>query len=96
MANFSITGKLFRLNDTIQRTENFSNRSFILEIKPENSNYSEFVTFEAVNDNCKALNGAEIGQTINVKINLKGRKEKNGDRYFNTIEAWDIAFVGGN
>ena len=94
MANYYMEGKLFRLGETVKRTETFSNRSFILEVKNEGSNYVEFVTLEAVNDNCRALDGAIIGQTISAKLNIKGRKEKNGERYFNSIEAWDIGLMG--
>jgi len=45
---------------------------------------------------CDLLDKFEVGQEVEVKFDVKGKKyEKNGEvRYFNTLAAWKIEFVG--
>jgi len=88
-----IKAKLHEKSDTVQVSDSFRKREFIVEYA-ENPQYPEFLKFELIQDKCDQLDGFNIGQELNVAYNLKGRKWTNpkGDVvYFNSLQAWKIA-----
>lgn len=95
--SYEIEGILIQKKDTVKTSELFRKREFVLEIRElvENKEFFNYPTFEATQDRCEVLNGVEIGSTLKVQFNIKGRKwEKDGNtRYFNTLQAWNIAIV---
>lgn len=91
--SYEIEGKLIQKKDTVKTSELFRKREFVLHILSEE--HPNYITFEATQDRCEVLNGIEIGSILKVQFNVKGRKwEKDGNtRYFNTLQAWNIAIV---
>lgn len=92
--SFEITGKLIEKYDTVQVTERFRKREFVIE-KRENVGSSEFVDmikFQLSQDRCEALDNFNPGEDIKVAFNIRGRRwEKDGRvNYFNNLEAWRI------
>ena len=88
----NIQGKLIEIFDTIQITETFKKREFILQDN-KNPEYPEFITVELIQDKVSLLDNLNIGDEINVLINIKGRKweDKEGNiKYFNSIQGWKI------
>ncbi len=88
----NIKGKLVDIFDTIQVTETFKKREFIIEDN-KNPEYPEFIKIELIQDKVNLLDTLNIGDEINVAINIKGRKweDKEGNiRYFNSIQGWKI------
>ena len=86
-----VTGKLVKIFDTIQVSESFKKREFVVEVV--DGQYSEVIKLELIQDNCAVLDGLKIGQEITAKFNLKGRKwtnQQGEDKYFNTLQAWRI------
>ena len=88
----NIKGKLVEIFDTVQITDTFKKREFIIE-DSKNPEYPEFIKVELIQDKVDLLDSLSVGDQINVLINIKGRKweDKEGNiRYFNSIQGWKI------
>ena len=88
----NIQGKLIEIFDTIQITETFKKREFIIQDN-KNPEYPEYIKVEVIQDKVSLLDNINIGDEINVLINIKGRKweDKEGNiKYFNSIQGWKI------
>ena len=88
----NIQGKLIEIFDTVQITETFKKREFIIQDN-KNPEYPEFIKIELIQDKVDLLDTLNIGDEINVLINIKGRKweDKEGKiKYFNSIQVWKI------
>lgn len=92
---FKITGTIKVLNPTVQVSEKFSKREFVLT---ENlSQYPQDILFQAVQDRCALLDGMNVGEQVEVSFNLRGREwtSPQGEvKYFNSLDAWRIEKVG--
>ena len=92
---FEITGKLIEKFNEVVISDKFKKREFVIETSTEGNNgsiYTELIKFQLVQDNCEKLNYSNVGDNVEVKFNLKGRKwEKEGKvSYFNSLDAWFI------
>ena len=88
----NIKGKLVEIFDTVQITDTFKKREFIIEYS-KNPEYPEFIKVELIQDKVDLLDSLSVGDQINVLINIKGRKwqDKEGNiKYFNSIQGWKI------
>ena len=88
----NIKGKLVEIFDTVQITETFKKREFIIQDN-KNPEYPEFVKVELIQDKVSLLDDLKVGDEINVLINIKGKKweDKEGNiKYFNSIQGWKI------
>ena len=86
----NVKGKILEIFDTQQISNSFKKREFILEYA-ENPQYPEYLKFEMIQDKCALLDGLNVGDTVDVYFNLKGRKwtdPKGVDKYFNSLQAW--------
>jgi hypothetical protein len=97
---FEITGKLIAKYDTIQRTETFKTREFVIETS-DNVNgrtINNYVKFQSVQDRTGIVDRFTTGETIKVHFNIKGSKwEKNGQvNYITNLDAWRIESVNLN
>ena len=95
---FDVTGKLTAKFETIQRTESFRTREFVIEISENIGTriITNYVKFQAVQDRTALLDDHQPGDTIKVHFNLRGTKwEKNGQtNYITNLDAWRIEKVG--
>ena len=92
---FKITGTIKVLNPTVQVSEKFSKREFVLT--ENTSQYPQDILFQAVQDRCALLDGMNVGEQIEVSFNLRGREwtSPQGEvKYFNSLDAWRIEKVG--
>jgi hypothetical protein len=92
---FKITGTIKVLNPTVQVSEKFSKREFVLT--ENTSQYPQDILFQAVQDRCALLDGMNAGEQIEVSFNLRGREwtSPQGEvKYFNSLDAWRIDKVG--
>ncbi len=92
-----IEGKLHVKFDTVQASEKFQRRQFVVEYS-DNPMYPQYISFELTQDRCSEMERFSIGDMIEVTFNLRGRpwKSKEGDtKYFNTLEAWRVQKVEG-
>ena len=92
--SYEITGKLVAKFDTVQRTESFKTREFVLEKTEENNGrtFSNFIKFQCVQDRTLILDRVNTGDNIKVYFNIKGtRWEKDGKtNYITNLDAWRI------
>jgi hypothetical protein len=92
--SFKISGTLKVKNDTVQVSEKFSKREFV--ITDSASMYPQDIQFQLTQDKCSLLDGYNPGEQIEVSFNLRGREwvsPQGETKYFNTIEAWRIEKV---
>jgi len=93
----NIQGKLIEKFDTQQIKDTFQKREFVVEYA-ENPQYPEFIKFELIQSNCEQLEPFQVGDTLNISFNLKGRKwtDPQGNvKYFNSLQAWRLDKTGG-
>ncbi|MCM8528846.1 MAG: DUF3127 domain-containing protein [Lentisphaeraceae bacterium] len=89
-----INGKILEILDTVQISESFKKREFVVEY--QENQYPEFIKFELVQDKCSFLDQYAVGSEVTVDFNLKGRKWTNPQgevKYFNSLQAWRITAV---
>ena len=86
-----ITGTLKIKKDTIQVSEAFSKREFVLTVV--DGAFSNDILIQLSKDKCSSIDALNIGDMLEVEVNLKGKEwtSPSGEvKYFNTIEAWKI------
>ena len=92
--NYELTGKLVEKFDTLQISDNFRKREFIIEtIDSRNgADYTDYIKFQLVKDKCGVLDNYDIDEEVKVNFNIRGRKfEKEGKlNYFTHLEAWKL------
>lgn len=92
---FKLTGTVKVLNDTVQVSEKFSKREFV--ITETSSMYPQDISFQATQDKCSMLDAIQVNDQVEVSFNLRGREwtSPQGEvKYFNSLEAWRIEKVG--
>lgn len=96
MSNYQFTGVLKVKNDTIQVSEKFSKREFV--VTDTSSQYPQDVMFQLTQDKCSLLDNVNVNDQITVSFNLRGREWINPQgeaKYFNSLDAWRVEKVGG-
>jgi len=92
--SFKLTGVIKVVKDTVQVTEKFQKREFV--ITDNGTMYPQDISFQLSQDNCEKLDGHKVGDNIEVSFNLRGREwtsPKGEVKYFNTLDAWRIESV---
>ena len=97
--SFEIEGKLIEKFETIQVSDKFQKREFVLETE-DNANgsiYTETIKFQLLQAKCDAIDPVSLGDQIKVTFNIKGRKwEKDGKvSYFTNLDAWRVEKSAG-
>lgn len=92
--SYELTGKLLEKFETIQRTETFKIREFIVE-KSEDVNgktITNLIKFQSVQDKTGIIDRVNTGDEIKVHFNIRGSKWNKDGRvsYFNNLDAWRI------
>ncbi len=91
---FDVTGKLVAKFDTVQRTETFKTREFVIETSEDIKGriITNYIKFQSVQDRTSIVDRFNIGDQIKVHFNIKGsRWEKNGQvNYITNLDAWRI------
>lgn len=94
---FDITGKLVAKFDTIQRTETFKTREFVIETSEDINGrvITNYIKFQSVQDRTSIIDRFNIGDQVKIHFNIKGtRWEKNGQvNYITNLDAWRIESV---
>lgn len=85
---FELTGTVIEIYPTQTFNKGFKKREFVLEV---GDSYPQKIIFSAVQEKCEIIDSFNIGDTINVAFDVKGREwtDKSGQtKYFNSLEAW--------
>ena len=92
--DFQLSGKLFEIYPTQQKTEKFKAREFVLETTKQvgERDITDYVKFQATGDKCDVLNRYKTGDTVTIHFNIRGNKwVKDGKvSYFTNLDAWRI------
>jgi hypothetical protein len=96
--SYELTGKLFAKYDTVQKTETFKTREFVVEKSEDIGGrvINNYIKFQCVQDKTNVVDRVNVGDEIKVHFNIKGTKwEKDGKTsYFTNLDAWRIELVG--
>ncbi len=90
-----VQGKLIEKYETSKINDSFRKREFVVEYV-ENPQYPELLKFDLIQDKCELLEEFNLGDSLKVEFNLKGRKwtdPSGNDKYFNTLQAWRLSAV---
>jgi hypothetical protein len=93
--SFQLKGKIKLIKDTVQVSEKFSKREFV--VTDGDAMYPQDIMFQSVQDKCAMLDGYSVGDEVEVSFNLRGREwtSPQGEvKYFNTLDAWRIEKAG--
>ncbi|RPE12933.1 DUF3127 domain-containing protein [Chitinophaga lutea] len=90
--SFEITGKLVVKYNTVQRSESFKTREFVIE-KSDDINgrvITNYIKFQSVQDRTSIVDRHNEGEMVKVYFNIKGtRWEKDGKvNYITNLDAW--------
>lgn len=97
--SFEITGRLVEKYGTIQVSDRFKKREFVIESKESNNgtDFKDFIKFQLTQDKCGLIDTVQPNDEIKVSFNIRGNKwEKEGKtNYFTNLDAWRIDKVQG-
>src|ERR1051325_8688631 len=95
--SFEVTGKLVAKYDTVQRTETFKTREFVIEKTDEfnGRSISNYIKFQCVQDRTSMPDRFNIGDEVKVSFNIKGTKwMKDGrENYITNLDAWRMEHI---
>ena len=95
--SFELTGKLIVKEDTVNISDKFRKREFVIDVPNErNPDWNDTVKFQATQDRVDLIEPFNIGDELNVSFNIRGKKwERDGKvNYFTNLDAWRIEKVG--
>ena len=91
---FEITGKVIEIYPTVQVSDKFRKREFVIEKKEAGGAavFVDYLKFQLVQDKCDLINESFLHEEIRIFFNLKGNKwERDGKiNYFTNLDAWKI------
>jgi hypothetical protein len=97
---FEITGKVIEVYPTVQVSDKFKKREFVIEKKESGGAavFIDYLKFQLVQDKCDLINESFIQEDIKIWFNLKGNKwERDGKiNYFTNLDAWKIEKTSGS
>jgi hypothetical protein len=86
-----ISGKLKLINETKEYGSNgFKKREVVITTEEQ---YPQDLLIEFIQDKCDLLNSYQVGQSVKVDINLRGREWESPQgeiKYFNSVQGWRI------
>ena len=86
-----LSGKIKWIDETkTYGTNGFRKREVVITTEEQ---YPQHILIEFIQDKCELLNSYQVGQTVTIGINLRGREWVNPEgvtKYFNSIQGWRI------
>ena len=86
-----VTGKIKMIDQTKEvGSGGFKKRDIVVTTDEQ---YPQHILVQFVQDKCDLLNSFQVGEQVNIAINLRGREWTNPQGeivYFNTIQGWRI------
>jgi hypothetical protein len=85
-----VIGKIKVINATQDVTATYKKRELVVTTDEQ---YPQHILIEFGQDKCSVLDNYQIGQSVKVSINLRGREWTNPQgetKYFNSIQGWRI------
>jgi hypothetical protein len=95
--SYEIIGKLVAKYDSVQRTETFKTREFVIEKSDDigGRTVTNYVKFQCVQDKTQMPDRFNLGEEVKVSFNLKGSKwVKDGrENYITNLDAWRMESI---
>ncbi|MBK7882429.1 MAG: DUF3127 domain-containing protein [Chitinophagaceae bacterium] len=92
--SYELIGKIVAKYDTVQRTESFKTREFVVEKSEDigGRTITNFIKFQSLQDKTAIIDKVNVGDEVKVYFNIKGTKwEKDGKtNYITNLDAWRI------
>ena len=85
-----VTGKIHNVGALRVVSEKFKSKDVVLLTEDK---FPQYITIQFTQDKTDLVNPEDIGENVEVSINLRGRRWESptGEiKYFNTIEGWQI------
>jgi hypothetical protein len=86
-----IAGKIKWIDETkTYGTNGFRKREVVVTTEEQ---YPQHILVEFIQDKCELLNAYQVGQSVKIGINLRGREWVNPQgetKYFNSVQGWRI------
>ena len=94
-----IVGKLHHKYDTVQVSDKFTKREFILDITEEVNGkvYPNYCKMQTTQNKCAVLDSYNVGEEVKVSFNIRGNKAQGKDGkavVYTNLDAWKIERVG--
>ena len=89
-----VTGKIHNVGTLRVVSEKFKSKDVVLLTDEK---FPQYISIQFTQDKTDLITQNDIGQQVEVNINLRGRKWESPQgeiKYFNTIEGWQINEVG--
>ena len=86
----SITGTIKLIEDTVEVSEKFKKRGFVVETADQ---YPQTVYLETHQDNVSILDNVAEGEHVTAHLNIRGREWVNPEgvsKFFNTLVCWRL------
>ena len=93
-STFKQTGRIYKIGEAKQISANFTVREFRIETE---SQYSQKISFQLVNDRETIIDKFAIGDLVEVSFDVRGRdwSKEGKEGNMTTLNAWRIEKVGG-
>ena len=95
--SFEIIGKLIAKFDTVQRTETFKTREFVIEKSEDTGGriITNYIKMQCVQDKTFMPDKFNIGDEVKVSFNIKGTKwvKEGRENYITNLDAWRMELV---
>ncbi|MCU0394329.1 MAG: DUF3127 domain-containing protein [Chitinophagaceae bacterium] len=92
--SYEMTGKIAAIYPTVQRTESFKTREFVVEKTEDigSRTITNYIKFQCVQDKTALLDRMKVGEEVKVHFNLKGTKwvKEGRENYITNLDAWRI------
>jgi hypothetical protein len=88
-----VTGKIHNVGALRVVSEKFKSKDVVIVTEDK---FPQYITIQFTQDKTDLVNPEDIGEQVEVSINLRGRKWESPQgeiKYFNTIEGWQINAV---
>jgi hypothetical protein len=91
---YELTGKIAKIYSTVQRSETFKTREFVVEKTEDigSRSITNYIKFQCVQDRTSILDKLKEGDEVKVHFNIKGTKwVKDGrENFITNLDAWRI------
>lgn len=94
MTEQTITGVIYKIDETQQVSEKFSKRELILKTSGD---YPQYIPVQFTNKNIDKLNAINKGQEVTIHYNLNGRlwnSPKGEEKCFCSLDGWKLDVIG--
>ncbi len=88
-----VTGKIHNVGALRVVSEKFKSKDVVIVTEDK---FPQYITIQFTQDKTDLVNPEDVGDQVEVSINLRGRKWESPQgeiKYFNTIEGWQINAV---